>query len=55
MLVEFLWTFLSRRSGKDDEGDGVEDEATWDWQSVVVPASPDRVSCPFYPPMLLID
>ena len=54
MLVEFLWTFLFRRSGKDDEG-GVEDEATWDWQSVVVPASPDRVSCPFYSSMLLIN
>ena len=42
MLVQFLWTFVFRRSGKDDEG-GVEDEAAWDWQSVVVPASPNRV------------
>ena len=54
MLVQFLWTFLFRRSGKDDEG-GVEDEATWDWQSVVVPASPDRVSCPFYSSKWLIN
>ena len=43
VFVQFLWFFLFRKSGKDDDEGVVEDEATWDWQSVVVPASPNRV------------
>ena len=43
VFVQFLWIFLFRKSGKDDDEGVVEDEATWDWQSVVVPASPNKV------------